>query len=170
MMSLKLKRYYPVTLALLIALSFFTFVLGDQRVIAYTVKAESQSTEEKYSDGIDITNEIDLFDDTVVHSIQIIMSDEDYDTMITTYQETGLKEYFQADIVIDGVQINDVGIRLKGNASLRTALGGGGGMGGGQNTLVTRFMANATFKALYEEKLQLIYQQAFVSGAMTEIV
>jgi spore coat protein CotH len=41
----------------------------------------------------------------------------------------------------------------------------GGGMGG-ENVLMERFMANATFKALYEQKLKEIYQQAFVSGAM----
>jgi len=47
---------------------------------------------------------------------------------------------------------------------------GGGGMGGGQNVLLTRFMANATFKALYEEKLQEVYDKAFTSGAMTNAI
>ena len=59
------------------------------------------------------------------------MDDDDYDEMLATYQQTRLKEYFKADVIIDGVRINDVGIRLKGNASLQTALGGGMGGGGG---------------------------------------
>jgi len=45
-----------------------------------------------------------------------------------------------------------------------------GGMGGGENILMTRFMASAKFKVLYKEKLQEIYQKAFVSGAMTKTI
>jgi spore coat protein CotH len=52
----------------------------------------------------------------------------------------------------------------------RGGFGRGGGPGGGRNALLTRFMANATFKALYEEKLQQVYQQTFLSGAPTEAV
>jgi spore coat protein CotH len=48
--------------------------------------------------------------------------------------------------------------------------GGGRGAGpggmGGSNTLVTRFLGNATFKALYEQKLKEVYQEAFVNGAI----
>ena len=44
------------------------------------------------------------------------------------------------------------------------------GFGGGSNILVKRFMASDKFKALYEAKLQQVYQQAFASGAMTALV
>jgi spore coat protein CotH len=47
------------------------------------------------------------------------------------------------------------------------SMGGGRGMGGRSNPLLTRFMANATFKVLYEQKVKNVYQRAFVSGAMT---
>lgn len=125
-MSLNFRRHYPVLIALVAVVSLLTFALGDLRVIAYTTRAESTAaTKTTY----DFTNDVDLLDDTVVHSIQVIMSDADYDSMVTTYQQTGLKEYFKADVIIDGVRINNVGIRLKGNASLRTALGGRGGFG-----------------------------------------
>lgn len=127
-MSLNLKRNYPILLAIIFVLGFFLLVLGGQRVIAYDSETAA-STEE--AAGSDYTNETDLFDDTVVHSIQVIMSDEEYDTMIATYEQTGEKDYFRADIIIDGVRVNDVGIRLKGNSSLMTALGGSGSMAGG---------------------------------------
>lgn len=130
-MSINFKRNYPIILLCVAVLSLLTFVLGNARVIAYTAKTSSTATDTTTDNGINYSNNIDLFDDTVVHSIQVIMADEDYDSMVTTYQETGLKEYFKADVIIDGVQINNVGIRLKGNASLRTALGGGMGFGGG---------------------------------------
>ena len=48
--------------------------------------------------------------------------------------------------------------------------GGGPGMGmrGGSNPLLSRFMASARFKALYEQKLRLVYQKAFAGGAIME--
>jgi spore coat protein CotH len=125
-MSLNFRRHYPVLIALVVIASILTFALGDLRVIAYTTRTESTATTKTL---YNFTNDVDLLDDTVVHSIQVIMSDVDYDTMVTTYQQTGLKEYFNADIIIDGVRINNVGIRLKGNASLSTALGTGRGFG-----------------------------------------
>jgi spore coat protein CotH len=125
-MSINLRRHYPILIVLVVLVSLLIFALGDLRVIAYSTQTEPTSTTR---DMLDYTNEIDLFDDTMVHSIQVIMSEEDHDSMIATYQQTGEKEYFKADVIIDGVRINEVGIRLKGNASLRTALGGGRGFG-----------------------------------------
>lgn len=42
----------------------------------------------------------------------------------------------------------------------------GGGVGGGRNILVTRFLASEKFMALYEQKLAGVYEAAFASGAM----
>lgn len=125
---MNLRRNYPVLLAVIFVLAFLLLALGGQRVIAYTTDTDTGQSAEQT--GIEYTNDVALFDDAVVHSIQVIISDEDYQTMISTYQQTGKKDYFHADVIIDGVRINDVGIRLKGNASLMTALGGGSGMGG----------------------------------------
>ncbi|MBN1431073.1 MAG: CotH kinase family protein [Anaerolineae bacterium] len=123
-MSLKLKRNYPLLVLLALVVVFLTLGVGNRRIVAYTVQGGSVVAQR----GIDYTGGT-LFDDTVVHSIRILISDEDYQKMVTTYQETGEKDYFHADVIIDGVRVNDVGLRLKGNASLRTALGGrGGGM------------------------------------------
>ncbi|MCW5873045.1 MAG: CotH kinase family protein [Anaerolineales bacterium] len=129
-MSLTLKRNLPLLLLLAAMMAALVLVIGNQRVIAYTT-SNSISTRLSTAGGNDVSNTVALFDDGLVHEIQVLMSDSDYDSMITTYQQTGEKEYFQADVIIDGVRINDVGIRLRGNASLRTALGGGGGAGFG---------------------------------------
>lgn len=128
-MSLSFKRHYPVLLLVIIVISLLIAVLGKQRVVAYTTEADSP-VQTSNDSNMNFTNSINMFDDSIVHSIQVIMSDDDYDLMISTYQETGEKEYFHADVVIDGVRINNVGIRLKGNASLRSALGGGMNQGG----------------------------------------
>ncbi|MBI3169037.1 MAG: CotH kinase family protein [Chloroflexi bacterium] len=128
-MSINFRRNYLLVVLLVLLVSVLTFALGDMRVIAYT-KSSNTADDEETANGIDYINDISLFDDTLVHEIQVLIDQEDYDSMIATYQETGLKEYFKADVIIDGVQVDDVGIRLKGNASLRTALGGEMGFGG----------------------------------------
>ncbi|MBE0687075.1 MAG: CotH kinase family protein [Anaerolineaceae bacterium] len=128
-MSLNFRRYSPILLLVLMVLSLLTFILGDQRVTAFTTQS-NLGTEWVSEKENDFSNNKELFDNTIVHSIQVLMSDEDYDTMISTYQQTGEKDYFHADVIIDGVRINDVGIRLKGNASLRSAVGGNMNMGG----------------------------------------
>ncbi len=127
-MSLNFRRNYPIIILVVVVFALLVFTLGEQRVIAYTTSSNGDDT--STTKGYDFINDIDLFDDSVVHTIQVTMSDEDYETMISTYKETGIKDYFHADVIIDGVTIEDVGIRLKGNASLRTAVGGGMNPGG----------------------------------------
>jgi spore coat protein CotH len=133
-MSLTFRRSYPIIVLVIIVLSVLIFLIGDQRVIAYTTGSNSKLSTQKTGTGIDFINNVAVLDDSIVHSIEVLMTDEDHDKMISTYQETGLKEYFKVDVIIDGIRINEVGIRLKGNASLRTSVGGGmGGPGGGRN-------------------------------------
>lgn len=128
-----LRRHYRWLILLLVVILVLVVGLGDQRVVAYTFSgsgsARISAAGAKVSQSY--TNKIALFDDSVVHSIQVLISDKDYQAMITTYRTTGVKDWFQADVVIDGVRVNQVGVRLKGNASLRTALGTGlAGRGG----------------------------------------
>jgi spore coat protein CotH len=49
-------------------------------------------------------------------------------------------------------------------------MGGRGGMGGGQNVLISRFLGNTTFRSLYEEKLRLVYEQVFQSDYLDTLV
>ena len=118
-MSLKFKRSYPILILLTGVLAFFGIGLGNQRVIAYTTQpdpAASPSTEPVLGH----TNPVGLFDSSLVHSLQIEMDASDYRKMIATYQRTGEKDTFPANLVIDGVSIQQVGIRPKGHASLMT--------------------------------------------------
>lgn len=126
---MKLRRHYPLLILLVVIVACATLRLGNQRIQAYTTHQNTVAT----TGNVDHENQIAVFDDTIVHSIQILMDEEDYQTMLTTYQQTGEKDYFHADVIIDGIRVSDVGIRLKGNASLRTALGGMGRMAGGFN-------------------------------------
>ena len=113
-MSLRFRRHYPILLIFVAVLVFFSVFAGRVRIIAYTTQSAAAPT----TAGVAIDNPIALFDETLVHKIQINMAETDYDKMIRTYQQTGEKDSFHADITIDGVTIQDVGIRLKGHASL----------------------------------------------------
>jgi spore coat protein CotH len=135
-MSITFKRHYRLLLALALVVVLLITLFRNTRIIAYTVAGNKEPPE--YI--INYDNDIDLFDDTVVHEFSVLMSDETYELMLATYRETSQKDFFPADIIIDGVRINNVGIRLKGNASLRSLGGmfgrqrGGGarpGFGGG---------------------------------------
>lgn len=82
-----------------------------------------------------ITNNIegegDLFDGGE-HTIEITFNQAEYEDMIRTFQEEGEKQYIQADIVIDGTYIADVGLRLKGNSTLSSLRGTDSGMPEGE--------------------------------------
>jgi spore coat protein CotH len=132
-MSLRFRRHYRLLILLVLVLGTCVLALGDARIIAYTVAGRGRVG----TAGADHGGPVDLFDSTVVHSIEIAIDEADYQQMLTTYRETGQKDYFRADVVIDGALVHDVGLRLKGNASLRTALGGrlAGGMGAGPGGL-----------------------------------
>ncbi|MEV7134030.1 CotH kinase family protein [Arthrobacter sp. NPDC093128] len=51
--------------------------------------------------------------------------------MIAAYEADGSKEWIQADITIDGTLVSGIGVRLKGNSTLRSLSGDGNGPRGG---------------------------------------
>ena len=60
-----------------------------------------------------------VWDATTVHGISIEVDESAVATMITTYLETDEKEWIEAIVTIDGEVYDNVGLRLKGNSSLR---------------------------------------------------
>ncbi|MBE4718681.1 CotH kinase family protein [Pseudarthrobacter sp. AB1] len=66
---------------------------------------------------------VDLFDTATSHEISIEWDEADYAAMIADYENDSDKSWISADITIDGTLIENVGVRLKGNSTLRT-LGG----------------------------------------------
>ncbi len=65
------------------------------------------------------TTEGGVLDASVVHEVEVTFDEADYDAMIETYSSTGDKEWIEATATIDGVTFEHVGLRLKGNSSLR---------------------------------------------------
>ena len=70
-----------------------------------------------------------VFDASVVHEIEVAFDETAYDAMIEIYSTSGEKEWIEATVTIDGVTLEQVGLRLKGNSSLR-GLGTDSGPGG----------------------------------------
>ncbi len=68
-----------------------------------------------------------FFDASKVHEISVAFSEEDYDAMIQTYKDSGVKDWIEATVVIDGVTYQEVGMRLKGNSSIMGLRNGGNG-------------------------------------------
>ena len=58
-----------------------------------------------------------LFDNTQVHTIDIVMDEDSWDAFIANATN---EEYYAANLVIDGESYKNVGIRAKGNTSLST--------------------------------------------------
>ena len=68
----------------------------------------------------------ELFDSTLVHEITVDFDEDDYAAIIAAYEDDGSKEWLTATVTIDGTVIENVGLRLKGNSSLRGIAGQSG--------------------------------------------
>ena len=73
-MSLKFRRHFKLVVLLALVAVVLILGMGDQRIVAYTI----QGSEEAVEQGIDPGNDVALFDDTLVDSIQILISDADW--------------------------------------------------------------------------------------------
>ncbi|MGB7329589.1 MAG: CotH kinase family protein, partial [Rubripirellula sp.] len=59
-----------------------------------------------------------FFDDTYVHEVSITFDDDDwYNTLFTSHDTDATDPYFEADFVADGIALENVGVRFKGNSS-----------------------------------------------------
>ncbi|MDA9129066.1 CotH kinase family protein [Candidatus Gracilibacteria bacterium] len=111
MNRLTFKRNYKYILILLIFVST-AVAFGNTRIISYNFG--EYFTEIEIPEN-NIENSIDIFYDTLVHDIKLDLTTEDYENLILYYQQNNEKEYLQTDIIIDGVEIPNIGVRLKGN-------------------------------------------------------
>lgn len=73
----------------------------------------------------------DFFDSSFVHSISVTVDQDAYAAAIAAYQADETKEWLDITAVIDDVTYEHVGMRLKGNSSLRGLSGERGGFPGG---------------------------------------
>ena len=112
--TLKKYRYALVSSpALSSGTSYRVFAGGIETKAATDIKAGTPAsyTEVNNSDDADLLYG-DLFDQSTIHKIEVEMND--WDNFLQHSQD---EEYYPCNVVIDGVKIDNVGIRTKGHSS-----------------------------------------------------
>ena len=61
-----------------------------------------------------------FWDATRLHTLDVEVPAEDLATMIGTYLDSGEKEWITGSVTVDGTRFDQVGLKLKGNSSLRS--------------------------------------------------
>jgi spore coat protein CotH len=121
----RLRHYWKTVAAVAAGFIAVVLVFGGYTVKPYiTSQLVSEDTVTN-----DIAGQGDLFDGKS-HSIEISYDEAEYEDMMATFQDEGDKDYIKADLTIDGTLIEDVGMRLKGNSTLRSLQDGGDSAGG----------------------------------------
>lgn len=129
------RRQRIRTLAAVVALGLVTIGCSKESGSASGNKSNSNSSDSaastEFPDGVPA-----VFDASVLHSIEVTVDQAAYDDMIATYQDSGTKDWIEATVTVDGQTFEKVGMKLKGNSSLRGVSGGAGGRGqrGGATT------------------------------------
>jgi spore coat protein CotH len=118
-LSLSWRRHWKLALALLGAFTVLLFVVGGLRLAGNVSEADHPRKG-------DIAGTVDLFDESAVHTIEVTFDPAEYEAALVEFADDGDKVFIEADLVIDGTGVQDVGLRLKGNSTL---FGPGPGLG-----------------------------------------
>ncbi|MER5753900.1 CotH kinase family protein [Streptomyces sp. NPDC002088] len=127
-LPVRLRHHWKPAAALGVGLAAMVAFLGDARISPY-VTSSSRAEADAITDNVQGT--VDLYDTSVSHTIQLTYQQTDFNKMMKEFKDDGTKDYIEADLTIDGVYLNDVGIRLKGNSTLSSLRGKSGGFPGG---------------------------------------
>ena len=133
------RRHWKLAVGVPVALVLLVGTIGARRVGPFT-----SSVLPGKRVGEDIKGRVKLFDRSTIHEFALTYEQVDYDSLLKSYFGDGTKDVMRADLTIDGMLLPAVGIRLKGNATLRNLRdengnaapggafpGGGGRVGGG---------------------------------------
>lgn len=127
-MSLR-QHWKLVTAGLVFVL---VLMVGFGGVVVRPTITSALSTKEQLTENISGSSD---FFDSGTHTIEISYDETEYQEMVREFQDSGEKNVVKANITIDGTEIPEVGIRLKGNSTLMSLRGDdsrGAGPGDGQ--------------------------------------
>ncbi|MFI7523236.1 CotH kinase family protein [Micromonospora globbae] len=129
----RVRHYWRFLAGCLAFLLVLTVAVSTVRIRPYVTSGSDTGGDQVTQD---VAGTVDLFDETVAHRIELVFREADYQRMLDAFYDEGEKEYIEADLVIDGTAVPSVGIRLKGNSTLRSltrdgqSRPGAGGPGG----------------------------------------
>lgn len=115
-----LRQHWKLLSTLVVFVTVVALAFGDIRIRPYITGDPTVLASEITGN---ITGTVDLFDDSVPHSLAIQLTDAEYRDMVEQFKADGDKKWVTADITIDGTTINDVAVRLKGNSTLMSLRG-----------------------------------------------
>ncbi|MEH6820685.1 MAG: CotH kinase family protein [Dietzia psychralcaliphila] len=128
-LPLSLRKHWTLLTVSVVALLVVVVALGGTRIRPYITGNVDVITS---SITQNVEGTVLLFDDEVAHQIHLEIDDIEYAEMIDAFERNGDKDWVTADMTIDGVFLNDVAVRLKGNSTLMGLRGEGpGGEGPG---------------------------------------
>ncbi|MGM0181235.1 hypothetical protein IGK74_000121 [Enterococcus sp. AZ150] len=154
---MKKIKTYLVSTALLTLLLAGCSVQGTTSTSSSTTKTNTTTVS---TTNDTTTTENTFFTDDSVHTIAIDVNDDDYQAALTAYKEDGKKKWISATVTIDGQKFENVGIKLKGNSTLRNALSSGQGIKNGEVTTDS----NTTSTVNPEELPWIIRLDKYVDG------
>ncbi|MEQ8145602.1 CotH kinase family protein [Streptomyces sp. OP7] len=129
-LPVRLRHHWKPAASLGVGLVCLVWLFGDARISPY-VTSSSRAEADTIVD--DVRGTVGLYDASVPHSVELTYRQDDFDKMMKEFTEDGTKDYIKADLLIDGVRLDDVGIRLKGNSTLQSLRGTRGMPGGGRD-------------------------------------
>ena len=99
------------------------------------MSGDASSNESSVGTFSEAGSEETIFTTDRVHTIDVDLDEDEYEEMLSAYAETGDKNWLSVTVTIDGETFEDVGLRLKGNRSLRQALASDWGIELDEDTL-----------------------------------
>ncbi|WP_107773877.1 CotH kinase family protein [Nocardioides sediminis] len=94
--------------------------VGGGTAVAVTTADHGVATSGVTTAAVDAGEGTGIWDAGTVHDISLEVDDGAVTSMVETYRESGEKEWIEATATIDGTTYERVGLRLKGNSSLRS--------------------------------------------------
>lgn len=116
-LPVRLRHHWNVLAACGVFFAVLVGLVGTSRVAPFVISDERAEADVVTED---IAGTVDIFDSGVAHQLTLSYTDDDYQRMLDDYFKDGEKEYVEADLVVDGTSVPSVGIRLKGNSTLRS--------------------------------------------------
>lgn len=104
-----------ITVVLAASLALVTLT-GCTDVVVPPAESASGSTATKAAAG-------EVWDASLVHSFSVKTDEADYRALIEAYEQSEDKVWIKATVTIDGTVYENVGLKLKGNSTLRTLSG-----------------------------------------------
>lgn len=93
--------------------------LGGGTAAVVTTSSDGVATSGVSTAAVDVSDGTGVWDADTVHDIAVEVDEAGVAAMIDSYQATGDKDWIEATVTIDGSTFEQVGLRLKGNSSLR---------------------------------------------------